>query len=350
MVQTNNQESAPTAAGGGRATASPQSTTDESAGCHACISDIFSNGNNNDEQMEYIIVSEGVSKIKRDFVIAEDEAILLGGGFVGKGEKGEIVKRGRKGPVVMFSRKSRRNLMIKLAEIKSPFEFWQDFTFADDIMEGLTVKERSIKTSKVLKAFKLWLERKGYKLQGVWKREWRARLTGFLQGQYVPHFHMLYSIKGFSEKDYFVLALLFAKKWVEFTGTKNYEKALQVAQHHKSYRLIKSRKQANLYVSDRKYISKYGEYISEASIGRNWGFLGEPEFAENEIFYLNLSEMVLLRRILRKFIKKDKKTFRRLIAEKYKRFFLFVERSTIHRILLWIAQNQMNRAVEGVPF
>jgi hypothetical protein len=338
LVNANYQESTPTAAGGGSSASSPQSAADANEGVTACISDIFSNNNTEDDFMEYLIVSEGVSRVKRDFVVFYEKRLLGGGGG------------GRKGPVVMFSRKSRRNLMIKLAEMKSPFEFWQDFTFADDIMEGLTVKERSKKTSKVLKAFKLWLGREGYKLHGVWKREWRPRRTGIMIGQYVPHYHFLYSIEGILEKEYFNLAKLFAHKWVEFTGTENYEKALQVALHHKSYRLIVSRKQANIYVSDRKYISKNGEFVSDESIGRNWGYLGEPEFAENETFYLNQPEMVLLRRILRNFVKKSKRKFRQLIAEKYRRFFLFVERSTIHRILEWIAQNRMIRAVEGVPF
>jgi hypothetical protein len=277
-----------------------------------------------------------VTKIKREYIVSEEEGFFLGGG--------------RKGEVVTFSRKSRRNLMIKLAEMKSRFEFWQDFTFADDVMQGLSVKERAKFTSKVLKAFKLWLDREGYKIQGVWKREWRARITGILQGLYVPHFHMLYSIEGFSEIEYLKLAKLIAQKWVEFTGTKNYEKALQVAQHPKSYRLIKSRKQANLYVSDRKYISKYGEYISEESIGRNWGYIGNPEFAENEIFYMNLSEMALLRRIFRNFVRKGKKKFKQLIVKKYSRFFVFIEKATVHRILEWIVKNRMIRIVEGVPF
>jgi len=290
--------------------------------------------------LEKLIVSEGVTKIKRDFIVSEDEGFLLGGGGGG----------GRKGEVVTFSRKSRRNLMIKLAEMKSRFEFWQDFTFSDDVMQGLSVKKRAKFTSKVLKAFKLWLEREGYKIQGVWKREWRERITGILQGLYVPHFHMLYSIEGFSEKDYFSLALLFAKKWVEFTGTKNYEKALKVAQHRKSYRLINSRKQANVYVSDQKYISKNGEYISEESIGRNWGYIGKPEFAENETCYLNLSEMALLRRVLKKIVKKNKTKFRRMIVKKYSRFFVFIEKSTVYRILEWIVKNRMHRAVESVPF
>jgi hypothetical protein len=157
-------------------------------------------------------------------------------------------------------------------------------------------------------------------------------------------------MEGISEMEYFKLAKLFAQKWVEFTGTKNYEKALQVAQHSKSYRLIKSRKQANLYVSDRKYISKYGEYVSEESIGRNWGYIGNPEFAENETFYMNQSEMVLLRRILKKFVRKNKTRFRQMIVKKYSRFFVFIDRSTVHRILEWIVKNRMIRVVEGVPF
>ena len=308
----------------------------------ACISDIFSNGHNdNNDLLEKLVVSEGVTKIKRDFIVSEEEGFLLGGGGGGGG---------RKGQVVTFSRKSRRNLMIKLAEMKSRFEFWQDFTFADDVMQGLSVKERAKFTSKVLKAFKLWLDREGYKIKGVWKREWRARISGVLLGQYVPHFHVLYSIEGISEKEYFELAKLFAHKWVEFTGTNQYEKALAVATHRKSYRRIESRKQANVYVSDRKYISKYGEYVSEESIGRNWGYIGNPEFAENETFYMNLSEMALLRRILRNFVRKGKKRFKRLIVEKYSRFFVFIEKSTVHRILEWIVKNRMIEVVEGVPF
>jgi len=341
MNETNYRESALTAAGGGIATPSQQSSAGDYEGGIACISDIFSNGHNdNNDLLEKLIVSEGVTKIKRDFIVSEDEGFRLGGGGGG----------GRKGEVVTFSRKSRRNLMIKLAEMKLPFDFWQDFTFADDIMEGLTIKEKSKKTSKILKAFKLWLERGGYKIHGVWKREWRPRLSGILKGLYVPHFHFLYSIEGILKNKYLELALLFARKWVEFTGTNEFKKAFKVASHYKSYRLVESRKQANLYVSDKKYISKYGEYISEESIGRNWGYIGNPEFAENETFYMNQSEMVLLRRILKKFVRKNKTRFRRLIVKKYSRFFLFIERSTVHRILEWIVKNRMIRAVEGVPF
>lgn len=329
-----------TAEGGDIRATGSQSRTEGIGICHACISDIFSNCGDESEKMEYLLVNEGVCRIKRDFKVAEEEGFLSGGGG----------GQGRKGPVLTFSRKSRRNLMIKMAEMKRLFEFWQDFTFADDIMKGLSVKERAELTSKILKAFKLWLERKNYKIHGVWKREWRPRQSGDLIGQYVPHYHFLFLIEGISEKEYFDVAKLFAHKWIQFTGTGEYTKALKVALHHKSYRLIKSRKQANQYISDRKYISKNGEFVSEESIGRNWGYLGEPEFAENEKFYLHLSEMVLLRRILKRFVKKSKKTFRHFISKTYQRFFVFVERSTMYRILEWIAESQMNRAVEGVPF
>lgn len=304
----------------------------------ACISDIFSNSGDDINHLEYLLVHEGVCRVKRDFKVCEEEGFLCGGGG------------GCKGPVLNFSRKSRRNLMIKMAEMKRPFEFWQDFTFADDIMKGLSVKERSKLSSKILKAFKLWMEREGYKIHGVWKREWRPRQSGNLIGQYVPHYHFLFLVEGMNEKEYFELAKLFAHKWVQFTGTGESSKALKVALYHKSYRLIRSRKQANQYISDRKYISKNGEFVSEESIGRNWGYLGEPEFSDNEKFYLNMSEMVLMRRILRKFVRKNKSGFRKLISKKYNRFFVFIERSTIHKILEWIAENQMNRAVEGVPF
>lgn len=338
MLNRDYHKCEPTAEGGDIRATGSQSKAEGIGKCHACISDIFSNSGDDSEKLEYLLVNEGVCRIKRDFKVSEEEAFLCGGGG------------GRKGPVLTFSRKSRRNLMIKMAEMKRPFEFWQDFTFADDIMKGLSIKERSKLSSKILKAFKLWMEREGYKIHGVWKREWRPRQSGDLVGQYIPHYHFLFLVEGMTEKEYFELAKLFALKWVQFTGTSESSKALKVALHHKSYRLIRSRKQANIYISDRKYISKNGEFVSEESIGRNWGYLGEPEFAENEKCYLYLSEMVLLRRILRRFVKKGKKYFRRSISKKYSRFFVFVERSTMHRILEWIAESQMNRAVEGVPF
>ena len=264
-------------AGGNRSenkTASITAVVNDNLGANACISDIFSNRRNDDHYLlEKLIVSEGVTKIKRDFKVSEKECFLGGGGG-----------GGRKGEVVTFSRKSRRNMMIKMARMKSLFEFWQDFTFADDVMQGFRIKERSKLSSKILKAFKMWLDREGYKIQGVWKREWRPRVWGVLYGQYIPHFHLLYSIEGISETEYFELAKLYARKWVEFTGTAEIDKALSVALHPNSYRLIVSRKQVNLYVSDRKYILKYGEFVGDESIGRNGGYVGKPEFVRIKFF------------------------------------------------------------------
>lgn len=324
--------------GAGRETRPEQARKQADEGAHACISDIFSNTGDESQYLEYLDVSEGVSRVRRDFYVSENEFFVCGGG-----------SGGRKGPIVTFSSKSRRNLMVTMAEMKRPFEYWQDFTFADDVMEGLSIKERAKKSAKILKAFKLWLDREGYKIHGVWKREWRPRKSGVNISQYIPHFHLLFTIEGTTEKEFFKLAKLFAHKWVEFTGTKN-EKAFDVALHFNSFRLINSRKQANQYISDRKYISKNGEFVSDESIGRNWGYLGEPEFAEREKFYLHMSEMVLFRRVIRNFVRKNKRRFKRLISKKYRRFFVFIDRSTIHKVLEWIAQTQMNRAVEGVPF
>lgn len=344
MVNSQNNNSYSLARSGPGREARPEQAHEQAReGAHACIYDIFSSSHNdNNELYEKLLISEGICKIKRDFIVAEDETFLCGGSGG--------CKKGLRREIRMFSSKSRRNLMIKLAQLKSPFKFWQDFTFADDTMQGLSIKERSKRSGKVLKAFKLWLEREGYKIQGVWKREWRPRISGILIGQHVPHFHILYSIEGNSEKEYFKIALLFAQKWVEFTGTENCKSALKVAEHPKSYRLIKSRKQANQYISDKKYISKNGEFISQESIGRNWGYIGTPEFSIDDVFYLNLSEMALMRRILKKFVRKNKKSFKRLIVKKYSRFFIFIEKSTVYRILEWIVKARMNRAVEGVPF
>ena len=65
---------------------------------------------------------------------------------------------------------------------------------------------------------------------------------------------------------------------------------------------------------------------------------------------MNQSEMTLLRRIIRNFVKKSKSKFRQMIVKRYSRFFVFIEKSTVHRILEWIEKNRMNGIVADVPF
>ena len=100
--------------------------------------------------------------------------------------------------------------MVKLAMMVIDFFFWQDFTFADDVMAGLSISQRAKYSTKVMKAFKEWPKRgEGIKFIRIWKREWRPRLSGILKGQYIPHFHLLYFIEGVSSAKYFKLAVLF---------------------------------------------------------------------------------------------------------------------------------------------
>jgi len=235
-------------------------------------------------------------------------------------------------------------MMIKMAQIEEPLQFWQDLTFSDDVMEGLTIKQKRDLSTRCMKELKRWMERK-WNISGIWKREWVKRKSGKLNGQYVPHYHCAYTIEGMDEIGYLNNAMTIAQKWVKITGTKNEINAVRVALHHKSYRLIKSRKHMQKYMS--KYFTKGEEVKFTESIGRNWGRIGSPKMDEGEIIHVREREMVLFKRCLRKIVKRARGYFKAALKEQQTQFFIFMEKSTVIQYIEWL---RVNTAFEGVPF
>jgi hypothetical protein len=145
--------------------------------------------------------------------------------------------------------------------------------------------------------------------------------------------------------------------WVKITGTEERTNALSVAHHSKngklsSFREVTSRKQAGLYFSAPKYLTKEDdEEVPEGeSIGRCWFVGGSPERSEGDIFDLNADEMVLLRRYLRRYTERRSRFWSRLIAKKHNRISVFMDRETAYNLLLWIRYELGLRTIEGVPF
>jgi len=297
----------------------------------ACTCDIFSRGVDGGDVGEHLSVYAGVTMVR------SKDRVRFG--------KNNGEKRGLKKEIRTFSDKSRRNMMILMAKIERPFDFWQDFTFADDVMKGLGIRERAEYAQRCLKVLKQWMERAGIEIAGIWKKEWVRRKSGELEREQVPHFHMVYSIPGADRETYLRRFVEIARKWVDITRTESKEKALAVALHHKSYRFIESRKQMQKYMS--KYMVKDASFVASESIGRNWGVLGDPVEGEAEMIDMTGSEMVVLKRCLRKIARNAKGHYKKALKEVRTQFFVFIERETIFRFLEWLRAGQ---SPEGVPF
>jgi len=249
-------------------------------------------------------------------------------------------RSGKRGPVTEFSDKSRRNMMLQIAKLKEPMEFWQDFTFADDVMIGLSIKQRAKFAAKCINLFQKWMSASGLKLDGIWKKEWEKRKSGLIRGNWVPHYHVLYRVPYADQETYLYLKEKLACAWVKITGTVQVEDALSVARHRKSWRFIRSQKDAAFYMrKDIRYISKDEGFKANESIGRNWGKFGNPFEDEAEIIDLSFNEMVLFKRCLRKLVRsylRRSKTFKRLLSETHSQFFIFRNRNTIFRVIEWL--------------
>jgi hypothetical protein len=297
----------------------------------ACIRDIFSQDNNINKLGEHLNIYPGVTyvrnKVKNNNQMTDQK------------------RRGKKTKVITFSDKSRRNMMVTLAKIENPFRFWQDFTFADDVMQGMTIGQRAKYASYSLKKLKQWMEREGLDIHGIWKREWVKRKSGELTNEYIPHFHVVYIIPAMDKEKYLSIAIKIAQEWVRITGTKNEDRALAVALHPKSYRFIESRKQMQKYMS--KYLVKDRSMVFTESIGRNWGRIGSPKMDQGDVIEVTEKEMVLFKRCLRKVAKRARGYFREALNQPYTKFFMFIERTTVIRYFEWL---RVNYAFDGVPF
>jgi len=236
---------------------------------------------------------------------------------------------GEKDIITEFSKKSRREFIKFLCKIKDKLILWQDLTFADDVMQNKS--ERKEVSNKSLDRFRRKVLKIYPSVKIVYKREWVQRKSGNLIGEHVPHFHMFLSVPDMSE-DYelFNLASDLAKTWVGCTKTEEIQKSLSVALNSKSYRIIKSHKQALKYAT--KYITKPGENWADESIGRSWGTIGKFDIAKPEIMEMTPDEMVHVKRRLRKLAPK-RHFIQKALRKKETATFLITKEDTVNRII-----------------
>lgn len=291
--------------------------------------------NENSQLDDYMMVYPGLVKVRNKKTLNH---ISL---------KKTDISLSKRGKITKFSNKSRRSMMQALSMIKNPYKMWQDITFADDVMSEKSISERAIFSTSCLKRLKESISDNKIEICGIWKREWKARKSGSLKGQYIPHFHVVYRVEGLEDKAYIELVIKIAVMWVDITGTED-DKALKVALHEKSYRFIHSRKQMQIYMS--KYILKDDAdfAVSEnESIGRNWGRIGLDDKAEPEIIEVTPKEMIKLKRCFRKHARNVHGKYKQILSSENSQFFLFIKQETINRLIEHINKDQL---CEGVPF
>ena len=264
-------------------------------GSTACIRDIFLHRKKRLKKLRLYI--SGKNALKTDF----KEKLLIYTNMVEIRQTNPLKqsgnKAGEKDIIKEFSKKSRREFIKFLCKITDKLKLWQDVTFADDVMQNKS--ERKKVSNDALNRFRRIVRDKYPSVKIVYKREWVQRKSGNLIGEHVPHFHMFLSVPDMSE-DYelFNLASDLAKTWVGCTKTEEIQKSLSVALNSKSYRIIKSQKQALKYAT--KYITKPGENWADDSIGRSWGTIGSFNISNPEIMEVTPDEMVHVKRRFRK--------------------------------------------------
>ncbi len=249
--------------------------------------------------------------------------------------KSSLAVGGKRGKISGFSKAARRRMLDFFAMLRkgSYPRFWQDFTFPDELMIGLTTRERKELARCVWARFRKRILRRFPMSWGLYRKEWVTRKSGLIVGERCPHFHLVYDIPGvgFSYEVSSVLATM----WVECLGDLDpflTTKALSVALHPNSYREIQSYDHARNYVS--KYVAKVDSW-DDPDQGKHWGTFGVVPLAPAEEEVLTDDEARFLRRVLRRVPRK--KRWRRAMAKRNSKLLkVYCSGSEIQRCLSWI--------------
>lgn len=192
-------------------------------------------------------------------------------------------------------------------------EWFQTFTFADDVMAGKTIEERGLFADKVLDEFKRRALIAIPELQGIWRREWKRRKSGRLKGELCPHYHLLLSA-GLTRENFRKTAQLFGITWVQITKSEGLDAmhAFEVAigqncrPEDDPIRWIEGVGQLRCYLG--KYMAKEEEFEKDEngdapSFGRAWGKVGQWEEERKEDRPYSQPEGVILKRLLKRYAK-----------------------------------------------
>lgn len=207
---------------------------------------------------------------------------------------------------------------MKFLAKSTPVGLWIDQTLADDVVRDLSEEDRCKAMTLIRKRYNERIRRltKKGKIKGrnMWTKEIQDRKSGELKGQLVPHLHNLLQFpEGISETEMYNEFVFRQQEWVKSTGTKD-PAAIKVALHEKSWRFIKNKKQAIVYVS--KYTTKEGEKGHELLTGRCWGICRSWKIQKSQVMRLTHKEHNIFRRVLVGLLKQNEKVMREKMKER----------------------------------
>lgn len=316
----------------------------------ACISHIFAREPGDDSEDKYHPVQIGYSDQLVNIETKNGEVYPGYYQFKRPGTPQKQKGGGIRGIIKGFSKQSRLRKIKMMARLEKCPQAWQTLTFPDDVITGKSIRERAKYSYDVMHRFSDEIQKK-FGITGIWRREYEPRKSGDLKGQLCPHFHIMFEMKGITEKNYKKICLQLAEIWVKHSKT-NDPKALQVAVHPKSYAWLKSRKTASIYVS--KYMAKFEQHEINESIGRCWGKIGQPVLADPVELNLSENEQILLKRLFKRYVSKSRnKNLKKMIHMGLG--FILIQADTVERMLSWVVETTRIKALtvshdRNIPF
>ena len=241
-----------------------------------------------------VVVVRGVSAVHREGSDEQRESA----------PEGQQSKRGR---ITGFSRRSRRRLIVSLAMARNVSGgYFCTLTFPDSVVAAFhEPSDWGEYAHRCLDIFLKRLMRLFPHACGWWRLEFQTRKSGEFEGEDVPHFHLL--IFGLPpDGDIRKLRRWWSDVWANVVGSGD-------EQHYKAgtnVRKITSRRHAMNYVS--KYAAK--EAVDIYAVGRRWGEFGDLDKSPSVEIDLSVDEWVLLKRIIRGWLKSRGSSYHRRLA------------------------------------
>jgi len=135
--------------------------------------------------------------------------------------------------------------------------------------------------------------------RGLWRLELVSRKSGIMKGSTAPHWHILIFVEKREPDELDALAAAvqaqMSQWWYEIVKSGD----AAHLEHGVNIRPVRSRKHAYAYVS--KYIAKSGD--DKLEIGRRWGRIGKFDNSESIKVSLSQDEILILRRLVRRWMK-----------------------------------------------
>lgn len=211
---------------------------------------------------------------------------------------------GKRGKVKGFSRESRKRMIELLACTRNDgFKMFVTLTYDDN-----AYMKRYGKFKADFEALRKRFERAFPQFSAIWRIETQVRKSGILKGTSVPHYHMIVFCNCEIKEDWYdKLTKMFqawgSAAWQQITSSTDANHII----YGFHVTALRNRKQAMHYVS--KYVGKTDTDVLE--IGRRWGRIGQINAKPSEKIDMDVEEIIIFRRLIRRWIKNKNRGFAR---------------------------------------